>query len=386
MLNLLKNKKIINLLLLSFLFLLASCSSTNKNEGTEEITDLVGRNVKIEGGTYDDVVCIGAGALRLYSYIGDSNLLAGVEDIDNSSLEQRPKMFDGVARPYFIANEEAYKTLPSCGIGGPQSQIIEEEKILNCNPDIIISEYEDADKANKLQNDLGIPVIVVSYGADGVFDERIKTSLTILGKAFKREEKATKLISFIENERSLIEAKTKNIETEKQKKVYVMGLGNWGTTNHLMTCQNYTPFNIAHINNVIKDLAKDGIQAIEKEKFEALAPSIDIMIMDAAAVKNIKKLYKEDPTMFDNLKAWNDGEVYLQMAYNAYYTNLEIALCNTWYNAMVVYPDLFKDININDKLNEITKVFLGVELADKINAYPMSYGGYVKVNKETIFA
>ena len=53
--------------------------------------------------------------------------------------------------------------------------------------------------------------------------------------------------------------------------------------------------------------------------------------MDAAAVKNIKPLYAEDPTMFDACKAWQNGEVYLEMAYNAYYTNYEIALINTWF-------------------------------------------------------
>lgn len=41
---------------------------------------------------------------------------------------------------------------------------------------------------------------------------------------------------------------------------------------------------------------------------------------------------------------------------------------------------------MNAKLNEITKAFLGVELANEINSYPMSFGGYGKVNRDTIFA
>ena len=389
MLNLLNKKKICAFigLLLSFLAL-ASCGNDDKSKvkvEVETITDLVGRNVEITKGRYENVVCIGAGALRLYSYIGDVNKLSGVEDIDNYTLETRPQMFDAVARPYFIANKEIFKTKASCGVGGPQSQAAEEEKILNCNPDIIISEYEDVDKANKLQSDLNVPVVVVSYGPNGVFDEKLKNSLTLLGKVFDKDDRATTINNFIESEKNLISNKTKDINVSEQKKVYVMGLGNWGTTNHLMTAQNYAPFNVAHINNVVTDLAKNGIQAIEEEKFEDLAPNMDIMIMDAAAVKNIKKLYKDNPNMFDNCKAWNDGEVYLQMAYNAYYTNVEIALANTWFNAKVVYPNLFNDIDMKNKLNEITNVFLGKELAGDIYSYTMSYGGYGKVNKETIF-
>jgi len=112
---------------------------------------------------------------------------------------------------------------------------------------------------------------------------------------------------------------------------------------------------------------------------------MDVMIMDAAAVKNVKPLYQEDPTMFDTCKAWRNGEVYLEMAYNAYYTNYEIALANTWYAAKVTYPEVFTDVDMTEKLNEITKVFLGKELASEIFACPASFGGYQKIDTATFF-
>ena len=380
-------KKVIKVLLVMLVLVvitsLVACKKEEEKASPVTVTDMVGRSVDVTPGEYKRVVCIGAGALRLYCYIGDVNNLAGVEDIENSSLQARPKMFDGVARPYFIAYQEEFKTKKSCGVGGPQSQTIETEKILNCNPDLVISEYEDADKASKLQNDLSVPVIVVSYGSNGVFDDKLHTSLLLIGEVLNQKAKAQKLVDFIKSERADIENRTKDIDVSTQKKVYICGLGNWGTTNHLMTAQNYEPFNIAHINNVVSGLAKDGIQQIEAEKFESLAPDMDVIIMDAAAIKNIKNLYKDNPNLFDNCKAWQDGEVYVELAYNAYYTNIEIALCNTWFNAKTLYPEKFSDIDINAKLNEITKAFLGKELASKINEYPFSYG---KVNKETIFS
>jgi ABC-type Fe3+-hydroxamate transport system substrate-binding protein len=42
------------------------------------VTDMIGRSVSIVPGSYKRVVCIGAGALRMYSCIGDVSLLAGV--------------------------------------------------------------------------------------------------------------------------------------------------------------------------------------------------------------------------------------------------------------------------------------------------------------------
>jgi iron complex transport system substrate-binding protein len=90
--------------------------------------------------------------------------------------------------------------------------------------------------------------------------------------------------------------------------------------------------------------------------------------------------------MFDTCKAWQNGEVYLEMAYNAYYTNFEITLINTWYIAKVVYPEVFADVDIAAKTNQITQAFLGEELADEIFACPSSFGGYQKLDTETFFS
>ena len=349
------------------------------------ITDMIGREVTVKPGSYKRVVCIGAGALRMYSYIGDPDLLCGVEDIDNTTLSERPKMFDAVARPYVLAFGDTFSKLDSCGVGGPSAQAAEAEKILSCNPDIVISEYEDVEKEDALQQQLGVPVVTLKSGPNGVFDDAFKDSMTLLGKIFENSERAETLISFVDAEVKAIHDKTAGVAEEDQPRVYICGLGNWGTTNHLMTAQNYKAFDIVNVKNVVTDLDKPGIQPIEEEKFVALGKDMDIMIVDAAAVKNIKPLYQEDKAMFDSCKAWNEGEVYLQMAYNAYYTNFETALINTWFLAKTAYPDLFADVDMTEKANEVTNAFLGKELAEEIFAYPASFGGYQKIDTASFF-
>lgn len=350
------------------------------------VTDMIGRELTVTPGSYTRVVCIGAGALRMYSYIGNVALLCGVEDIDNLTLEERPKMFDSVARPYVLAYGDVFSTLPSCGVGGPNAQAAEAEKILSCKPDIVISEYEDVEKEDALQEHLGVPVVTLKAGPNGVFDDAFSQSMTLLGQIFGEEEKAEALVSFIAAETAEIAERTANVADEDKPGVYVCGLGNWGTTNHLMTSQTYASFEVANIRNVVTDLGANGVQPIEEEKFVALGADMDIIVMDAAAVKNIKPLYQEDPTMFDSCKAWQTGDVYLEMAYNAYYTNYEIALINTWFIAKSVYPDLFADVDITAKTNEITSAFLGKELADEIFACPSSFGGYQKIDTASFFA
>lgn len=349
------------------------------------ITDMIGREVTIIPGSYKRVVCIGAGALRMYSYIGDVTLLAGVEDIDNTTLSERPKMFDSVARPYVLAYGDTFNTLPSCGVGGPMAQAAEAEKILSCNPDIVISEFEDVEKEDALQEQLGVPVITLKAGSKGVFDDAFYGSMELLGKVFGEEEKAAALNSYVQEQAAEISARTADIAEEDKPSVYVCGLGNWGTTDHLMTAENYVSFQIANVKNVLSGTGTQGIQPIEEEKFVSIGGDMDMIIMDAAAVKNIKPLYQEDPTMFDTCKAWQNGEVYLEMAYNAYYTNFEIALINTWFIAKTVYPEAFQDIDMTAKTNEVTQAFYGMDLADEIFACASSFGGYQKIDTATFF-
>ena len=387
-----KSKRMISLFLaLALVFSLCACgvekpmTDAEGSENAVNITDMLGRTVTVTPGAYKKVVCIGAGALRMYSYVGDVSLLCGVEDIDNTTLQERPMMFDTVARPYVLAYGDTFNKLPSCGVGGPMAQTAEAEKILSCNPDIVISEYEDVDKSDALQAQLGVPVITLRAGKS-VFDETFAGSIRLLGKIFGKEAKAETLVEFIAEEAAAIEAKVANLPEAEKASVYICGLGNWGTTDHLMTAETYAPFQIAGVKNVVSGLGMQGVGPIDAEKFIALGEAMDVIIIDAAAVKNIKPLYGEDPTMFNHCKAWKNGEVYLQMAYNAYYTNYEIMLLNTWFTAKTVYPEQFADIDLTAKTNEITKVFLGTELAEEIFACPSSFGGYQKIDTATFFA
>ena len=378
-------KKIIALVLACMLLLTACGVTGAPSDGDVTVTDMIGREVTVNPGSYKRVVCIGAGALRMYSYIGDMGLLCGVEDIDNESLEQRPAMFDAVARPYVLAYGDVFEALPSCGVGGPMAQAAEAEKILLCEPYIVISEFEDVEKENALQEQLGVPVITLKTGPKGVFDEAFAGSMKLLGTVFGREERAEKLVEFVQKEATAISARVADIPEEEKPGVYVCGLGNWGTTNHLMTAENYVSFEIAGVKNAVSGLGMTGIGAIEEEKFVELGQQMDIIIMDAAAVKNIQPLYQEDKTIFDTCKAWQEGEVYLEMAYNAYYTNHEIALINTWFIAKTVYPELFGDVDMKEKTDQVTEMFLGKALAEEIFTCPASFGGYQKIDTASFF-
>ena len=68
------------------------------------------------------------------------------------------------------------------------------------------------------------------------------------------------------------------------------------------------------------------------------------------------------------------------MPYNAYYTNLEISLMNGYFDAYAVYPELFKDFDLEKKYSEILTTFVGKDTYNEEKGMSGSYGGYQKIS------
>ncbi len=378
------------ILWLFFAFSLYSCGG---NEGSssgisqEEILlkDGIGRENSYLPGSYSRIACVGAGALRLYSYIGELNRLVGVEDIDNpSKREEKTQPFEGVARPYYDANKEAFRDLPSLGKGGPvANQSGPNLTLLTAlAPDLVISDFETLEQAQAIENATGAKVFTIRYGKKAVFDGTIVSVLASLGKILDRNERAKTLTDYISSSIEELKTLTKNVKEEEKPLAYIGGIGNWGQKDYLATHKSYPMFEAANIKNVLSEvqLATDAQQDISKATFEELAPKMDKLILDAAGMKQTIQAYHADSHIFDNVKAVLSGEVYLQMPYNAYYTNLEISLMNGYFDAYAVYPELFKDFDLEKKYSEILTIFVGKDTYKDEKTMSGSYGGYQRIS------
>ena len=375
--------------------LLASCgnggaSNSSKNEPSGDssasivtpvdVTDGIGRKVSVVPSEIKKIICVGAGALRYYSYLeSGKGRLVGIEDIDNPSKRGASAPFSGVARPYFDANSNEWGDLPTCGEGGPMHQKPELEKIVTCAPDLIISDYETNEQAEQMEKKSGAKVFTVKYGKKGVFDDTFATTLTSLGKLLGKEDRSQTILNCVNEAKEDIAKHVKNVTSKP--KVYLGGVGNWGQKDYLSTNPTDPSFAVAGVINVLADqgLAVVGVQSIEKEKFAAISGNIDIMIFEAAGMAKTIGLFKEDKTIFDGVKAVENGEVYLQLPYNAYYQNIEIHLINTYFVASSVYPSAFVGFDIAAKADEILEVFTGKKIYSELAVMKGQYGGYQKI-------
>ena len=367
-----KNK----LLLFSLIPLLAGCVPAQPIEEGNliELTDGQGRTVQIDKTKRDRVICIGAGALRFYSYIGDLSKIVAVEDFETTT---KTYGFGGqVIRPYYHVNKTFFDTLPSCGRGGPAAQAPEKEEILKTNPNVIVSFYS-AEVNNTLSQEFNIPVIGLKQGPEGVFDTVTKNSFTILGKAFSKESRATELINYIDGVVTELSALS-----ESNDSYYVGCIGNWGKTSIYGTMLNNPTLKYAKVKDALKDLDLPGMGQVEIDQEKLLQINPDKIILDSMNLSGFINQYKENKETLNALDAFKNKETYVQMPYNAYYTNLEVQLMTTYYVASISHE--MSNFNIATKSDEILTKFVGKACYNELLEYSIAYGGYAKIDMDEL--
>ncbi|APH38089.1 hypothetical protein BHR79_00410 [Methanohalophilus halophilus] len=348
---------------------LASCgcmdSSEPENKGNEgdngvlTITDSYGRQVVVAN-EIEHTICIGAGTLRYLCYLGEQDTIVGVEDI-----EQWKESIESPERPYRIANPQFGDSEKYPYIGAFRGKY-DAESILTLNPapDVIFYSFSNAEDAEKLSSDVGIPVVGLNYGNTG--DGNMKQSLQIMGKVMDREQRANEVITFFEEEIAELNERTKDKETPT---AYIAGISYRGSHGILSTQPDYPPFEYVNVNNVASKIGKTGEWQGYQVGDDALfnwdsKPGIDYMFVDLGTYDfsengntHTNEKYGIDSFaaggVYAELDAAKAGKLYGVMPYNWYTTNHGNVLADAWYVGKVVYPSEFQDVNTQEKANEI---------------------------------
>jgi len=349
---------------------LAGCNAANPNQ-TEamSVTDFLGREVSVPA-DISRVVAIGPGALRLYVYAGKLDHVVGVEQIE-ANLP--------TGRPYLLANPELAE-LPVIGQGGPNNAP-DPEKILTVAPDVIFSTYAtEASVADELQAKTDIPVVVISYGTIGfgttaVFGEAVQDSLRLIGDITGQTDKAQSAADFIQEARQDLEDRTKDIPDTDKPSVYVGGLGARGTHGIESTQGRYALLDAIHAKNVVDETGKTGSIMIDKEKLLAWDP--DFLFIDQGGFAAVLEDYQKNPTFYESLSAVQAGQVYAQLPYNYYNTNIDTAIADAYYLGKILYPAAFADIDPAQKADEIYRSLLGQPAYAQMAE---AFGGFRQLN------
>jgi len=331
------------------------------------VTDMVGREVTIDG--IPERVVANNGALRFYCYVADVDKIVGVEQIEKKS---------SMGRPYAMANPSLAE-LPIVGQGGA-SNTDNYEQVISVNPDVIFVIGTDKAKVDTLQDKTGVPVVALTYGDVTIFDEEVYESLKLIGKVMGDEERANEVVEYMKACKNDLNDRTKDIPNDKKSSVYIGAVSHRGAHGIESTRGNYPIFNAVNAKNVADETDTTGVIMIDKEKLIEWNP--DKLFIDLGGIQLVQEDYKKNPEYYKSLNAFKNGEVYSQLPYNWYWTNIEIAMSNAYYVGKVLYPEQFEDIVPEEKADEIYKTIVGKELYSDIKeAY---YGGFQKITLEDL--
>lgn len=355
-------KRILPMMLILMLSI-TGCSKTsdegNKDEtATKTVTDILGREVEIPSKS-DSIIALGAGALRMVSYMEGADKVVGVENLESES---------GIMRAYSYVYPQLSK-LPVIGEGGGGNYTAYEEEIIKLDPDVIIAAY-NKEMAEDLTEKVGIPVVTVSY--EGIFDENMDKSLELIGQILDKEERAEELIKYMDELEKDLDDRTKDIAEEDKPTVYTGAVSFAGAHGFEGTYGKYPIFDAINAKNVVDETGKEGSILIDLEKVSTWDP--DIIFLNPQNMNLVNEDYKKNPQFYNSLSAVKNKKVFSQPSYNWYTTNVEVAIADTYYAGSVIYPEQFKDVNVEEKADEIYEKFLGKKLYSEFEKAGLGFG------------
>jgi iron complex transport system substrate-binding protein len=326
-----------------------------QGQGTTTVKDMAGRVVSVPQKP-ERIICLGPGTLRLIVYLGQQGKVVGIEGMEKNLP---------TGRPYWYANQ-SMASLPVIGPGGPAAANKEPdlEAVLAVKPQVIFITDMEPVRADGLQKKLGVPVVILSYGRLGSFDETVYDSLKLAGKIMGADKRADEVVAYLEKSRKDLLARAGQPRKESRPLVYVGAVGFRGTQGIESTDADYIPFEWTGSRNGAEELGGKNHFFADRERLLALNP--EIMFVDAAGVQLLLQDFSKKPDFYRALGAFKTGRVYILYPYNFYTTNIECALADAYAVRKILFHQAFSDVDAKKKADEIFRFFVGAPVNDKM--------------------
>lgn len=322
-----------------------------------KVTDAAGREVEIKKEVKRIVPL--SSTLRMMTYLGISDMAVATEAIEKRDTD---------SRPYTAASYTRSATLPVVAEGGA-GRAADLEKIVALKPDVILTSFIDRQTADGISQKTGIPVVVLSYGANGYDENTFFASLRKLGSISGKDKRAEELISYIKSLDAKLEGYAKAAKTKQ--KAYIGGVANRGQHGIGSSEADFFGFKKSGLLNVSDATGKKGHLFLDKEF--VLRSNPDILFVDGGGYGNIAEEYAKEPKFFELISAVKKGRVFMSLPNVFYGPNVETMYANAFFYAKSAYGI---DINMEKTAGEIFIKFTGKD------TYPLMkarYGGYSKL-------
>jgi|GEM_PF-5819284 len=227
-------------------------SSNNNDNGTGEYEDMTGKMVEMPG-TVNSIAVIGVGSLRVMSHLGLADKICASDQLAGGVTYG--------SNTYMYAFEDLYGN-PIVKNNSGERQAVNLEKILTCNngsmPDVlVIVDTVASSNASTIESleRAGVTVFRIEsvqelMDDDYTISDKYEKQLTLLGKAFKVENRAKEIIQGVNG--MMKEIRDIAVEKSYNGSVYIGGLTVATLRGLNVSSIDYTPFKIIGANNILK--------------------------------------------------------------------------------------------------------------------------------------
>lgn len=327
------------------------CQGLRVNSQAKEtitVVDLAKRSVQVPLNPAR-IIGLAPGSLRLICYLGKQDLVVGVEHMEKAQP---------AGRPYWLANPDLSK-LSTVGPGGVKSinASPDLELVLRASPEVVFVSYMSSELAESVQQRLGIPVVVLSYGPFATFDPVVYESLRIMGRILNAKKRADEVVSYVEECRKDLAGRSRKRGDSGKPRAYVGAVGFKGIQGIESTDASYVPFEWIAARNAAQQWKKQGHLFIDKEQLLQCNP--DFIFVDGGGVRLVKEDMSKKPGFYKALRAFKAKNVYRLHPFNWYVTNIGTAIADAYTVGKILYPEKFADIDVEKKADEVYSFLLG---------------------------
>lgn len=350
-----KSKNLIFFLLVGIIFfgwtIISKAEQTSIRNEVFQITDCVGREVVIKKGVKKIVDLTMLDGVRTLIELDAHHLLVGL----NHSSHQIFNDVEKTRQNYILVSQVAPELKNLVSVGTIKEPNI--EMIISLQPDVILIDSMAKSSARDLEMQTNIPVVCI--GTFGNFNYDL---FKMLGEITGQEARANKLVTYLQNKLKIITDRVDEIPSDQRKRLFYWSHAFPGHAPK--TNGNYEAFEIAGGKNVAREgkLIPKGVYEVTFEQLIAWNPEYIFLHFpfidnnnDWLTVDDIK-----NNQIVKGVDAVVQGNVYnLKGELSGW--DMATEATEVLYVAKILYPEKFKDLDIEKENNEILKKFYRLE-------------------------
>jgi iron complex transport system substrate-binding protein len=262
-------------------------------------------------------------------------------------------------RPYTYALPDTYWKLPIVSSGGP-GKMPDYEKVISVRPDVIFAATFSKVQLDMIQRSTRVPVIGLSYGGVGHTNlSAVKDSIRNIAYIIDNQKRSQDLFNYIAMLRKELCEKTLNVDP---KEVFMAAIAYKGPREINSTERDHPALEMMSLINVADSLDVDSGMGthvmVQPETILKWQP--EYIFYDITGLKILNKQYYKSFPFLSKLDAVKNKKVFTVMPYNWYNSNLENTFATAYYIGKVLYPEKFKDIDMDQKIDDIMNNFIGI--------------------------